>query len=77
MWNIKVFGLEFINIFYNFIIYSFLGWVYESLYVSLLKRSWVNRGFLNGPVIPIYGAGATLVYMVFWPYRDQYLLVFL
>ncbi|WMJ87940.1 cardiolipin synthase [Anaerocolumna sp. MB42-C2] len=77
MWNVKIFGFEFINVFYNFIIYSFLGWVYESLYVSLLKKSWVNRGFLNGPVIPIYGAGATLVYIAFWPYRNQYLLIFL
>ncbi len=77
MWNVKIFGVEFINVFYNFIIYSFLGWVYESLYVSFLKKSWVNRGFLNGPVIPIYGAGATLVYIVFWPYRNQYFLVFL
>jgi len=77
MWSVKVFGLELMNVFYNFIIYSFLGWIYESVYVSIHKRTWVNRGFLNGPFIPIYGAGATLVYMVFWQYRSRYLLVFI
>ena len=41
-----------------FIIYSFLGWVYESLWASFNERQWVNRGFLSGPVIPIYGFGA-------------------
>ncbi len=77
MWDIKIFGLEFFDIFYNFIIYSFMGWIYESCYVSIVKKNWVNRGFLNGPVIPIYGAGATIVYMVFWQYRNRVLLVFL
>ncbi|MFU0826896.1 MAG: PLD phosphodiesterase domain-containing protein [Lachnoclostridium sp.] len=76
MWNLKVFDLDLLNIFYNFVIYSFIGWIYESLYVSMNKKTWVNRGFLNGPIIPIYGAGATLIYMALWQYRKQYLLVF-
>ncbi len=66
MWNIKLFGLEFFDIFYNFFIYCFLGWVYESTYVSIRSRRWVNRGFLNGPVIPIYGCAATLLYVAFF-----------
>lgn len=77
MWSIRIFEFEFINIFYNFIIYSFLGWVYESIYVSFHKKNWVNRGFLNGPVIPIYGAGATIVYIVFWQFRNRHFLVFI
>jgi cardiolipin synthase len=76
MWDIKIFGLDFFHIFYNFTIYSFLGWIYESTLVSITKKTWINRGFLNGPIIPIYGAGATMVYMVFWQYRNQYLLIF-
>lgn len=47
-------------IFVWFIIYSFFGWVYESLWASFNEKQWVNRGFLSGPVIPIYGAGAVL-----------------
>lgn len=39
-----------------FIIYSFLGWVYETIYCSLDQGHYVNRGFLFGPLIPIYGS---------------------
>ncbi|KFI93103.1 transporter [Bifidobacterium saguini DSM 23967] len=41
-----------------FIFYSFAGWVYESILVSIQQHRWVNRGFLNGPLCPIYGTGA-------------------
>lgn len=43
-----------------FFIYSFLGWVYESVLVSVREKHWANRGFLLGPVCPIYGAGGLL-----------------
>ncbi|WP_066716142.1 putative ABC transporter permease [Clostridium sp. Marseille-P299] len=61
-----ILGLEVFDIFYNFFIYSFFGWIYESLYVSFCKKTWINRGFLNGPVIPIYGFGATFFYIIFF-----------
>lgn len=76
MWDLKILDIDFLSIFYNFFIYAVLGWIYESLYVSYTKKQWVNRGFLNGPIIPIYGAGATIVYVVFWKFRGQYLLVY-
>lgn len=38
-----------------FLIYSFLGWVYETLYCSVKAGHFVSRGFLYGPFIPIYG----------------------
>lgn len=40
-----------------FFLYCFLGWVWESCYVSAKRRQWVNRGFLHGPMLPIYGTG--------------------
>ena len=40
--------------------YCFLGWCAESAYCSVLERKLVNRGFLNGPYLPIYGSGALL-----------------
>lgn len=43
-----------------FAIYSLAGWVYESLLCSIRECKWMNRGFLNGPYCPIYGAGALL-----------------
>lgn len=41
--------------------YSFAGWVYESILCSITERKWVNRGFLYGPLCPIYGSGAILI----------------
>lgn len=38
-----------------FYIYCFCGWVWESAYVSVCERKPVNRGFLKGPFLPIYG----------------------
>lgn len=73
----SILGVQFIHILYNFFLYSFLGWIYESLLVSVHNRTWVNRGFLNGPIIPIYGAGATIVYVFFWNLRGRYLIVFM
>ncbi|NDL67347.1 putative ABC transporter permease [Anaerotalea alkaliphila] len=44
-----------------FLVYGVLGWIWESFYVSLQQRRWVNRGFLSGPFLPIYAFGATLI----------------
>lgn len=49
-----------------FIIYSFMGWVYESTYCTIRKQRWDNRGFLHGPIVPIYGVGALLASIVFY-----------
>lgn len=43
-----------------FIIFSFLGWVWESIFCSICNRKWVKRGFLYGPICPIYGFGGIL-----------------
>ncbi|MBE5960965.1 MAG: hypothetical protein E7256_06195 [Lachnospiraceae bacterium] len=66
MWKLSFLGISFFEIFYYFFIFSFFGWIYESLFVSIREKRWTNRGFLNGPIIPIYGAGATLLYIAFF-----------
>lgn len=43
-----------------FVIYSVIGWIYESIYCSIDNKRWINRGFLNSPYCPIYGSGAIL-----------------
>ncbi|OFK22372.1 putative ABC transporter permease [Olsenella sp. HMSC062G07] len=58
-----------------FVAYSFLGWVVESAYCSVSARRLVNRGFLNGPYIPIYGAGALIAILLLDELPDD-LLVF-
>lgn len=46
--------------FFWLVIYSMVGWVYESILESFRQKKLVNRGFLNGPYLPIYGTGALL-----------------
>ena len=43
-----------------FILYSFMGWAFETLYCTVTTGKWANRGFLYGPICPIYGVGAVL-----------------
>ena len=60
-----------------FFFYCFCGWVWESCYVSLRQRRWVNRGFRHGPLLPIYGSGAIIILFVTLPVEDDLLLVWL
>ena len=46
-----------------FFIYSFLGWVIETIYAIIINGYFVKRGFLYGPICPIYGFGAVLLIM--------------
>lgn len=47
--------------FLMFMAYSFFGWAYESILCSITEKKLVNRGFLSGPVCPVYGCGAMFV----------------
>lgn len=60
-----------------FYVYSFLGWIWECFYVSVRQRKWVNRGFLNGPALPIYGFGAISVLLITLPVEDNIYLVYI
>lgn len=60
-----------------FFFYCFCGWVWESCYVSLCQRHWVNRGFLHGPLLPIYGSGAILILLATIPVAGDLRLVWL
>ena len=60
-----------------FFFYCFCGWVWESCYVSLCQRRWVNRGFLHGPLLPIYGSGAIIILFVTLPVEDSLVLIWL
>lgn len=60
-----------------FYIYCFFGWIFESVYVSIMERRFVNRGFLRIPMLPLYGFGAVLMLWVSLPVRDHLILVYL
>lgn len=60
-----------------FALYSFIGWVCESTWVSLGTRKPTNRGFLTGPYIPVYGFGAMLILYLCMPLKAYPWLVFI
>lgn len=60
-----------------FFFYCFCGWIWESCYVSARQRRWVNRGFLQGPLLPIYGSGAIIILFATLPVENDLRLVWL
>lgn len=59
-----------------FFLYAFLGWCSEVSYAALKDGTFVNRGFLNGPVCPIYGFGVVIVVACLMPLKDNTLVLF-
>ena len=62
-------------LFLYFVFYSFCGWLWETCYCSVKERHYVPRGFLYGPICPIYGVGFLLMVLFFAPFKDN-LVVF-
>ncbi len=60
-----------------FLLYSGIGWAAETVYCSVPKGHFVQRGFLHGPLCPIYGTGALLVLFLLTPFFRHPALVFL
>lgn len=59
-----------------FIIYSFLGWCVEVIYQTFKEGRFINRGFLHGPVCPIYGFGVLLVIHFLEPLKSNFIILF-
>lgn len=60
-----------------FYFYCFFGWCFESAYVSICQKKLVNRGFMRGPFLPLYGSGAIMMLVVSKPFEKYLPLVFL
>ena len=60
-----------------FLVYAFLGWCAEVAYAAVHNGKFVNRGFLNGPVCPIYGVGMLVVVTLLWGLRHNLILLIL
>ena len=65
------------NIMWYFFIYAFLGWCTEVSFFAVKTGKFVNRGFLNGPVCPVYGFGLVIIIMALTPLKENLLLLFL
>lgn len=60
-----------------FYIYCVFGWIFESSFVSIKSKRFVNRGFLKGPMIPIYGEGAIMMVIATTPVRGNIVLEYM
>lgn len=59
-----------------FIIYSFLGWAMESVVRSVAEKKIINTGFLKGPLCPIYGIGAMIMFLCLDQFENNIVLLF-
>lgn len=59
-----------------FIIYSFCGWLLEVIIVSVASKKWSARGFLIGPICPIYGLSSICMTILLNKYKNDYLVLF-
>ncbi|MCB2306452.1 putative ABC transporter permease [Clostridium estertheticum] len=70
--NFNVFAL-----FCYFIVYSFMGWCLETVYTTIRKKEFVNRGFLHGPFCPIYGFAILSIIVLLKPIENNYIFLLL
>ena len=68
---------EMLSIIAYFIIYSFIGWLLESTYKSVNQGKFINSGFLHGPLCPIYGYGAMIMYLSLKDLTNNIFILFL
>lgn len=77
MWyNKSILGFDGYEFVLWFILYSILGWLVESIYMSICNKKLTNRGFVKGPFCPIYGFGALGVYYMLRPYSGNMVALF-
>jgi len=64
-------------LFILFLIYSIIGWVIETIFCSIEQKKFADRGFLIGPICPIYGFGGTFMTLLLTKYLDDPLALFI
>ena len=77
MWEREIFDTDLYHLVGAFIVYSMLGWLVESIYMSFCNRKITNRGFGKGPFCPIYGVGALVGYIMLSPLKGNYLGIYI
>ena len=68
--------INLINLLTYFILYSFLGWIMESIFRSICERKLINTGFLRGPFCPIYGLGSIIMLLILEKFANLPILLF-
>ena len=77
MWTKELLGTDVYHLAAAFILYSMLGWLVESIYMSFCNRKLTNRGFGKGPFCPIYGFGALAGYLILSPLKGHYVRLYI
>ena len=72
-----MFQYQWYQLLFLFFIFCNIGWVIESSIESLYRRRFINRGFLNGPYIPIYGFGGMTILICCMPFQHNGFLVYI
>ncbi len=66
----------FLESYLMFFIYSFVGWVIEVVYYGITEGKFINRGFLAGPLCPVYGLGFYAAIWIFEPLSSNFFVIF-
>lgn len=69
--------LNLLKILTYFILYSFLGWIIESVFRSICEKKLINTGFLKGPFCPIYGIGAIIMILILNSFKSNMIVLFI
>ena len=67
---------EFQKMIIFFVIYSFMGWVCEEIFALFYVHGFIKRGFLFGPICPIYGYAAIILIVLFSNYKNKPIKLF-
>lgn len=76
IWDMPFLGTDIYHIMHWFLVYSILGWMAESIYMSFCNKRLTNRGFIHGPMCPIYGVGALSVYFILRPLEGNWIALY-
>lgn len=68
--------MDIYQIMFYFFIYGFLGWCTEVAFASVKERRFVNRGFLSGPICPVYGVGVGAVVVLLGQWKENLLFLY-
>ncbi len=77
LWSIGNYHYTVMQWLFLFYFYCFCGWCIESAYVSAKSGKLVNRGFMRGPFLPLYGSGGMMMLIVSAPFQDHIVLVYI
>ena len=77
MFNYGISNIDLYEIIFYIGIYSFLGWCCEVLYAYKNQKKFVNRGFLHGPLCPIYGACIVSLVLLLDSFKENIFILFI